>query len=122
MERDLIALGKDDEFDAGLLSVAKLGSIVLAAPPGTAVHHALTARGVDHLTDSQRSQLMALAQQRQARRADASVSAAAQEKPNRIDNWDSMPLEEFERLRAANYAKGESPGRVIGPEKKASTT
>lgn len=31
---------------------------------------------------------------------------------------DAMPLEEFERLRAANYAKGESPGRRIGPEKK----
>lgn len=122
MERDLIALGKDGEFDAGLLSVAKLGSIVLAAPPGTAVHHALSARGVDHLTDSQRFQLMALAQQRQDKRAQASISAAAQEKPNRIDSWDSMPLEEFERLRAANYAKGESPGRVIGPEKKASTT
>ncbi|MBE5453508.1 hypothetical protein E3G52_000372 [Mycobacteroides abscessus] len=30
---------------------------------------------------------------------------------------DEMSLEEFERLRAANYALGEAPGRVIGMKK-----
>lgn len=38
--------------------------------------------------------------------------------PKRIDSWESLPIEEFERLRAENYAKGPSPTRRIGPERK----
>lgn len=30
---------------------------------------------------------------------------------NRAVTFDSMPLDEFERRRAANYARGRSPGR-----------
>lgn len=37
--------------------------------------------------------------------------------PNRIDSFDSLTLAEFERLRAANYAKGPSPTRRIGPQR-----
>lgn len=38
--------------------------------------------------------------------------------PNRIDSWDSLSIEEFEKLRAENYAKGRAASRRIGPERK----
>ena len=33
---------------------------------------------------------------------------------HRIDNWDSMPMDEFDKLQAANYALGPAESKRIG--------
>lgn len=124
VERDLIQLGKDEEFDAGLLPLRKLVAIVLAAQPGTSTYHARhdgwTPEG--HLLASQLEHQAGLVDvtrrvPRQGVKAEAPRERARPANPNRLDSWDTHTLEEFERLRAENYAKGQAPTRRIGPER-----
>jgi len=97
--------------------MAKLGSIVLAAQPGTAVYHAanegwtpeahLLANLLEH-----RAGLLSMA--RRMPRAGVPAEPPQPPKkvnPRRIDSWDALPLEDFERLRRENYAKGEAQSR-----------
>lgn len=109
-----------------MLPVAKLGSIVLAAPPGTAVYHATHGGWTreSHLLAAQMEQTAGLVtmQSRITRDGvDPNTPVPQPERPATpppgLLMCDEMPLEEFERLRAANYALGESPGRVIGMKK-----
>lgn len=95
VERDLIVLDRDIQFDRGTLPLGKLCSIVLGAPPGSAVHHS-------------RHGSVAIP---------APARAPAPPRPTNpgVLDFDAMPLEDFERLRQANYATGPAPSRVIKP-------
>ncbi|MFD7247774.1 hypothetical protein ACFV6Y_38235 [Streptomyces massasporeus] len=95
----------------------------MAAQPGTAVYHAQnegwTREG--HLLAAQMEQQAGLLDvTRRMPRAGVPEEPpkAKAVNPNRIDSWDSYSIEEFERMRAENYAKGRAPSRVIGPERK----
>lgn len=116
VQRDLIQLGKDEDFDAGRLPVSKLGSIVLAAQPGTATYHALNGGWTPeaHLLANQLEQRAGLLDVTRRTPRPTVADEPAQPKPanpNRVVPFDSLPIEEFERLRAANYARGKSRGR-----------
>ena len=42
--------------------------------------------------------------------------------PKRVDSFDALPMDEFDRLIAENYARTPpTPGRVLGPERKGVT-
>ncbi|AMQ66957.1 tail assembly chaperone [Mycobacterium phage Bipper] len=128
VERDLIELGKDEDFDAGRLGMAKLGSIVLAAQPGTAVYHAVNEGWTPeaHLLANQleqRAGLLNMARRMPRTGVPAETPQPPPTNPRRVDSWDSLPLEEFERLRQANYAQGPAPsrkprGRVSQPRRR----
>lgn len=85
------------------MSVAELGSIVLAPPSTSALFR----------------ELSGLAERMPVVTTSATPPPAAAPGPPQAGvRMDAMTLEEFERRRAENYAKGESPSRRIGPEKK----
>lgn len=97
--------------------------MVLAAHPGTAVYHARYGGWTReaHLLASQMEQRAGLVDlsRRMPREGVAAEPPKAQPRnPNRIDSWDSYSIEEFERMRAANYALGPAPSKVIGPERR----
>lgn len=101
MQRELLSLGIRDLHD---LTLSQLGSVVLAPPTNSALFRVLV--GVDQAVSPVKSQ------QRPP------PIPQKPDKPSFGAPMDALPLEEFERLRQANYAKGESPGRRIGHKKR----
>lgn len=97
----------------------KLGSIIIGAQPGTAVHHALHGGWTPeaHLLANQLEQRAGVLDvQRRIPRPGVPLEAP-QPRPtpsNRL-TFDALPLDEFERLRQANYAKGPAKSRVMKP-------
>lgn len=124
MAGHLIALGYSAaDVQAVRLPLSVIAPIVLAAQPTTAIFHARyggwTREG--HLLAAQMEQRAGLVDLTRRMPRDGVPAEPPkpkqQQNPNRIDSWDAMSIEEFEKLRAANYAKGPSPSKVIGPER-----
>lgn len=123
MERDLIELGKDEDFDAGRLPLGKLVSIVLGSQPGTAVYHSVHKGWTPqlHMMANQLEQHAGVLDvQRRIPRPGVpeEVPQAKPDGKNKIQ-FDSMTIEEWEKARAENYARGKSPSRVIKPRRTA---
>lgn len=122
VQRDLLALGfraKDIGTD---LSLDEFASIVLAPPANSSVFLAVGGWTKEaHLIATQMEQSEGLIEvQRRVPRPGVPEEPPIQKRnPRRVDSFDAMTLEEFERLRAENYARTPpTQGRVIGPEKR----
>lgn len=110
VERDLFALGKRKSDVGTALTLWELISIVVAAPPGTAVYHAETRSG----TYTPEAQLLAGITGAQGSQAPAQPKADSLESlPDYCGlRLDSMPIDEFVKLRQAKMIEAqENPGR-----------
>lgn len=95
MQRELLSLGFRDIGD---VTISELGAILLAPPTTSALFRVFA--GADRPLTAPQPQ----------------PGNPPSEAPNGL-RMDTMTIDEFERRRAANYARGESPSRRIGPQK-----
>lgn len=101
MQRELLSLG----VELADLTVSQLGSVVLAPPTNSALFRVLV--GVDQPVSPARPP-----------QPPQPPPVQKPDRPSFGAPMDALPMEEFERRRRENYAKGQSPSRRIGHRKK----